>query len=188
MDGRDARRSGGGEWAGEEGAHLRNRVLRALLCVQVPSGFCLGASAPASASAPSAPILLPAAPEAAAATCNSHSEQGGSTVPSSDPHPLMMTSAPDAAGNNKGQQSRRRGAAEGSGWTGRMTRRSGGRGVGRRGRRTSKVQGAEGVVVCPGAVGVLPGGQCIRQRLGSLVSDPVACSAGSSSSNTQQPQ
>ena len=62
-----------------------------------------------------------------------------------------------------------------------------GRGVGRRGRRTSKVQDAEGVV-CPGAVGVLPGGQCIRQRLGSLVSDLVGFSAGSSSSNTQQPQ
>ena len=61
-----------------------------------------------------------------------------------------------------------------------------GRGVGRQGRRTSKVQGAEGAVVCPGAVGVLPGGQCTRQRLGSLVSDIVACSAGSS--NMQQPQ
>ena len=82
----------------------------------------------------------------------------------------MMTSAP-AAGNNKGQQSRREGAAEGRGWTGGMTRRSGGRGVGRRGRRTSKAQVGEGVVVCPGAVGVLPGGQCIRQRLGSLGSD-----------------
>ena len=113
--------------------------------------------------------------------------KGAQHCPHQTPHPLMMTSAP-ASKNNKGQQSRREGAAERRGWTGGMTRRSGGRGVGRQGRRTQKDQGAEGVVVCPGAVGVLPGGQCVRQRLGSLVSDVVVCSAKSSSSNMQQPQ
>ena len=70
------------EWTGKDRAPNSPKVLRVLLYIQVPSGFCRGASASASALAPFEPIPLPAAAAAAAAagTRNSQSEKQGAML------------------------------------------------------------------------------------------------------------